>query len=135
VININPQNLFFPDIIHTNWLTMSDYITQLEQTGSSVNVVPLIGSCNIRGVVMGYDSTEPSTKQLEKMKGILQEAFDAGVWGMSSGLIYPPGQFSSTEELEELCRVVAKNNGVYHTHIRGQGNRLLSAIIEAIKNS
>jgi len=120
------------DYLKVNWVTMSEYLIQLEKNGSSVNVVPLVGHNNIRGAVMGYESGVPSAEQLEKMIGLLQEAFDAGVWGMSSGLIYPPGLFSATEELIDLCKLVAKNGGVYHTHIRGQGDRLLSAVMEQI---
>ena len=127
-----PPKSIITDNIKTNWTTMSDYLTQLEKGGSSVNVVPLVGHNNIRGVVMGYSSEIPSSKQLGQMKEVLQEAFDAGVWGMSTGLIMPPGSFSTTEEIVELCKLVAKNKGVYHTHLRGQGDRLLSATMEAI---
>lgn len=127
-----PSKSIIQDNIQTNWITMSDYLTQLEKSGSSVNVVPLVGHSNIRGAVMGYNIGVPSSKQLDQMKELLQEAIDAGVWGMSSGLIYPPGSLSATEELIDLCKLVAKNGGVYHTHIRGQGDRLLCATMEAI---
>ena len=99
-----PPKSIITDNIKTDWTTMSDYLTQLEKGGSSVNVVPLVGHNNIRGVVMGYSSEIPSSKQLGQMKEVLQEAFDAGVWGMSTGLIMPPGSFSTTEEIVELCK-------------------------------
>ena len=128
-----PTKSILSDNIDMNWVTMSDYLTQLEKKGSSVNVVPLVGHNNIRGAAMGYESRPPSSKQFDQMKVLLQEAFDAGVWGMSTGLIMPPGSSSKTEEIIELCKLVAKNDGVYHTHIRGQGDRLLSAVMEAIE--
>jgi len=127
-----PAKSILGDNIQANWVTMSDYLNQLEKNGSSVNVVPLVGHNNIRGAVMGYESGPPSSKQLDQMKELLQEAFDSGVWGFSTGLNMPPGSSSKTEEIVELCKLVANNNGVYHTHIRGQGDRLLSATIEAI---
>jgi len=127
-----PSKSIFPDNINTNWITMSEYLKQLEKSGSSVNVVPLVGNNNIRGAVMGYDGGSPRSKQLGQMKELLQESLDAGAWGMSTGLIYPPGSFSTTEEIVELCKLVSKNGGVYHTHLRGQGDRLLSATMEAI---
>jgi N-acyl-D-amino-acid deacylase len=114
---------------------MAEYLKVLEKSGSSVNVVPLVGHNNIRGAVMGYDSEVPSKGQLGKMKELLQESFDAGVWGFSTGLNMPPGSSSKQEEIVELCKVVNQNNGVYHTHIRGQGDRLLSAVIEAIETA
>jgi len=127
-----PTKSILSDNIETNWTTMSGYLSHLEKKGSSVNVVPLVGHNNIRGAVMGYKNGHPSPGELKKMKGLTQEAFDAGVWGFSTGLIMPPGSSSGTEEIIALCKVVAQRKGVYHTHIRGQGDRLLSAIIEAI---
>jgi len=127
-----PAKSILGESSQNSWRTMSDYLYQLEKSGSSVNVAPLVGHNNIRGAVMGYDGGLPSSKQLDQMKTLLQEAFDAGVWGMSTGLIMPPGSSSKAEEIVELCKLVSKNGGVYHTHIRGQGDRLLSAIIEAI---
>jgi len=127
-----PPKSILSDNIQTNWVSMSDYLIQLEKSGSSVNVAPLVGHNNIRGAVMGYDGGSPSSKQFGQMKELLQEALDAGAWGMSTGLIMPPGSSSKTEEIVELCKLVSKNGGVYHTHIRGQGDRLLSAIMEAI---
>jgi len=130
-----PAKSILSDCVKANWVTMSEYLIQLEKNGSSVNVVPLVGHNNIRGAVMGYESGVPSSEQLEKMIGLLQEAFDAGVWGFSTGLNMPPGSSSKMEEIVELCKVVAQNKGVYHTHIRGQGDRLLSAVIEAVETA
>jgi len=127
-----PAKSILGENAQNNWVTMSEYLNQLEKIGSSVNVVPLVGHNNIRGAVMGYDGGIPSSEQLDKMKVLLQESFDAGVWGMSTGLIMPPGSSSKPEEIVELCKVVSENGGVYHTHIRGQGDRVLSAAMEAI---
>ena len=127
-----PAKSILGDVVKTDWITMSDYLTKLKDKGSSVNVVPLVGHNNIKGLVTNYSDKLPTVAELDKMKETLQDAFDAGVWGLSTGLNMPPGSFSATEEIVELCKVVAENKGVYHTHIRGQGDRLLNATMEAI---
>jgi N-acyl-D-amino-acid deacylase len=66
------------------------------------------------------------------MKELLEEGMDAGAIGMSSGLIYPPGAFAQTPELVELAKVVAPHDGIYTSHIRNEGDRLLEAVDEAI---
>jgi dihydroorotase/N-acyl-D-amino-acid deacylase len=68
-----------------------------------------------------------------RMKELLEEALAAGAIGLSTGLIYPPGAFAATEELIELCRVVAHHGGIYASHIRDEGSRLLEAVEEAIR--
>jgi len=130
-----PAKSILPDFVKPSWVSMSEYLQVLEKNGSSVNVIPLVGHNNIRGAVMGYDSGSPSSEQLDKMIALLQESFNAGVWGFSTGLNMPPGSSSKPEEIVELCKIVHQNNGVYHTHIRGQGDRLLSAVIEAIETA
>lgn len=128
-----PAKSILGDVVQSDWVTMSDYLAKLKNKGSSVNVVPLVGHNNIKGLVTNYSDQRPSASELNEMKDILQDSFDAGVWGLSTGLNMPPGSFSETEEIVELCKVVSQNNGVYHTHIRGQGDRLLSATMEAIE--
>lgn len=128
-----PAKSILGDVVEPDWISMSEYLEKLEKNGSSVNVVPLVGHNNIKGAVMGYSDQEATSKELEQMKTLLQDSFDAGVWGLSTGLNMPPGSFSSTKEIIELCKVASSNGGVYHTHIRGQGDRLLSATMEAIE--
>jgi N-acyl-D-amino-acid deacylase len=128
-----PSKSIMPDKLEWDWVTMGDYLKKLEQKGISVNVVPLVGHSNVRGVVMGYKTGKPSKVELEKMKDVLQKAMHDGAWGMSSGLIYPTGSFSDQEEMAELCKVVRERGGVYHTHIRGQGETMIAATLEAFE--
>jgi N-acyl-D-amino-acid deacylase len=67
------------------------------------------------------------------MKGLVGEAMRDGAFGMSSGLVYPPGRYADTAELTELCRVVAEYGGIYATHVRGERETMIQAIEEAIK--
>ncbi|MBA7496459.1 D-aminoacylase [subsurface metagenome] len=110
-----PPKSIIPEELEMNWATMGSYLDKLEENGASVNVAPLVGHSNIRGLVMEYKSGQVSDRQLNKMKEVLEEALDSGAWGMSSGLIYPPGSFSDEEELTELCKLVKEYDGVYHT--------------------
>ncbi len=130
-----PQKSILSDCVAYEWSTMDEYLKRLEEMKTSVNVVPLVGHNNIRGSVMGYDTRHASEQQMHHMGELLEEAFDAGVWGMSSGLNMPPGASTETDELIALCSMVARQGGVYHTHIRGQGDRLLTAVTEAIETA
>jgi N-acyl-D-amino-acid deacylase len=116
-----------------DWSSMDEYLKRLERNGVALNVVPLVGNGNIRALVMAYDSRRPSKSELEKMKEILAETTEQGAFGLSSGLIYPPSCYADTDELIELCKVVAKYGGIYTSHIRGEGKTLFESIREAIE--
>lgn len=119
--------------LQLDWSTMKDYLARLSRQGTAVNVVPLVGHGNIRESVMGFSDRAPTTTELEKMKRTLAQAMEDGACGMSTGLIYPPGCYAMTEELVELCKVVASYGGIYASHIRGEGESLLEAVREAIR--
>ncbi|MCI2425701.1 D-aminoacylase [Candidatus Acetothermia bacterium] len=114
-----------------NWRSLRDYLDRLNKI--SINIVPLIGQGTIRIAVMGFDSKDPTKRELERMKGLLRDALDEGAVGLSTGLIYPPGSFTKTEELIELVKIVKEYNGLYSTHIRGEGGTLVEAFKEAIR--
>lgn len=114
------------------WRSMPDYFNILEDTGIGINIVALVGHGNIRTSVMGYADSVATDVQLSEMKSLLKDALEAGCFGMSSGLIYPPGCFTPTNELIELCKVVAMFNGIYATHMRSEGDQLLEAIDEVL---
>ncbi|MFH1096789.1 MAG: D-aminoacylase [Candidatus Desantisbacteria bacterium] len=115
-----------------NWKSMADYFKVLEDTGIGINIVALVGQGNIRTSVMGYVDSIATDIQLSQMKSLLEESLCAGCFGMSSGLIYPPGCFTPMDELVELCKIVAEFNGIYTTHMRSEGDQLLEAIDEAL---
>jgi N-acyl-D-amino-acid deacylase len=115
------------------WLSFAEYLDYLRQGGLSLNVVPLVGHSAVREAGMGYEDRPPTADEMAIMKGLVAQAMDEGAWGMSSGLIYPPGMYASTDELVELARVAAGRGGFYFSHIRGEGSRLLKAVGEAIE--
>jgi len=125
---------FLPDPnIKMPWTTFKQFLARMKRLRSTSNTVHLVGHGTVRIAAMGFEEREPSQRELESMKAMVAEAMQAGAVGMSTGLIYPPGVFSKTEELIELTRVVAKYGGVYFSHIRGEGPSLINAVREAIE--
>lgn len=119
--------------LEPDWSTMGEYLRRLNESKIAVNVVSLVGHGNVRAMVMKYDARLPEESELEEMKEVLAKTMEEGAFGLSSGLIYPPGCYACTEELIELCRVVAKYKGLYSSHIRGEGERLVDSVKEAIE--
>lgn len=113
--------------------SLGRFIEEIEKTGIGTNLVFLAGHGAIRTKVMGQESRAPTKKELEEMKSILESTIDEGAKGLSTGLEYIPGIFSSTEEIVELAKVTAKRGGVYSTHLRSEGDELESAVREAIE--
>ena len=116
-----------------DWRSFGDFLDYLEDKGVSINVASLVGHGAVRIAVMGSKSAKPSEDELEDMKKLVRESMEGGAFGISSGLIYPPGLFSDTEELIELSKVAKEYNGIYSTHVRSEGDGLIESIKEAIK--
>ncbi len=97
------------------------------------NLVSLMGHGMIRMNVMGVENRIPTESELEQMKKLVEISMQQGAFGISTGLIYPPGVYSTTEELIELSKVVKKYNGVYATHMRGESDTVIESVKEAIE--
>ncbi len=119
--------------IKVTWTTFDEYLREEEREGLGANVAHMVGHGAIREAGMGADARPPTAKELSSMKELCAEAMEAGAYGLSSGLIYPPGIFAKTRELIEVAKVAAEYGGVYDTHIRGEGRTLLKSVREAIK--
>jgi N-acyl-D-amino-acid deacylase len=115
----------------SEWNSFEDYLSFLKR-GVSLNVIPLVGQGVIRAGVMGFAEGRANESQMDRMKNELVKAMAQGAIGISTGLIYPPGSFTPTEELIELTKIVGSRNGFYFSHIRGEGDTLLEAVAEAI---
>lgn len=118
--------------LQRDWTTLGEYFARLERQGISVNIASYVSSGQVRGCVLGNVNRAPTAEELEKMKGLIEQAMREGAIGLSSGLIYPPNMFATTDELIELAKVVAPYGGIYATHIRGEGAHGIQAIDEAI---
>ena len=115
------------------WSTTDEYLTYLQKQRPSINAGTLAGHGTIRACAMGYANHPPTSDELERMKGLLRKSMEEGCYGLSTGLVYPPGVYSTTDELVELCKVVADYGGLYASHVRGQGDQFLDAVAEAIE--
>ena len=114
------------------WATLSEYLQHLVDRGVSPNVASFVGATTVREHVIGYDDRPPSPEEMEQMRSLVGEAMEQGALGVGSALIYAPGSFASTEELTELARVAAEYGGMYISHLRSEGDRLLEAVEELI---
>jgi N-acyl-D-amino-acid deacylase len=121
-----------PELPWDRWTTFGDYLGYLRDQGTSVNVVPFVGHGTVRALALGLADRSPTADEMAAMKRLIAQAMDEGAWGLSSGLIYPPSAYASTDELVELSRVPAGCDGFYFSHIRGEGPTLLQAVEEAI---
>ena len=117
------------------WNTLSEYLRYLEQRGISCNVASFVGATTIRDFVIGLEDKQPTPEELEKMRQLVRQEMEAGALGIGSSLIYPPAFYAKTEELIELCKVAAKYQGKYISHMRSEGNQLLEAIDELLRIS
>jgi len=117
------------------WNTLAEYLRYLESRGVSCNVASFIGATTIRENVVGFEDKPPTPEQLEQMRQLVRKEMEGGALGIGTSLIYPPAFYAKTEELVELCKVAAKYQGKYISHMRSEGNRLLEALDELIRIS
>jgi N-acyl-D-aspartate/D-glutamate deacylase len=114
------------------WTTLGGYFGVLERSGISVNVASYVGQGNVWRCVMGDSFERPSPAQLDEMKALVDEAMGEGAFGLSTMVAAPPGLLATTDDLVELCRVVARRRGIYSSHIRHEGTAVFDAVKEAI---
>ncbi len=115
------------------WTTLDEYLVFLEERGVSPNVASFVGAENPREYVIGHEDRPPTPEELDRMRGLVRTAMEEGALGVASALIYPPGSFAETDELVALAEVVADYDGIYISHVRDEGARLLEAIGELIE--
>ena len=122
--------------IKERWKTFGEYFSILESRGIALNFVTLAGHGSIRASVVGYKDKMPGKIEMRKMQVLLKESINEGAAGLSTGLIYPPGIYSDTEELIELCRclnsslVTHHSSLIYTSHMRSEGKGLIESIKE-----
>jgi N-acyl-D-amino-acid deacylase len=115
------------------WNTLAEYLRYLEKRGISCNVASFIGATTIRANVIGFDDRAPTPQELDRMRELVRKEMEAGALGIGTSLIYPPAFYAKTEELIELCKVAAKYQGKYISHMRSEGNQLLEAFDELVR--
>ena len=123
------------DGLGVKWRTFAEYLALVDRRRCAVNVAALVGHGNVRSVALGWDNRHPNAPELERMRDLVSEAMEAGAFGISYGLMYPPGFFAQTDELVEMNKVVARYGGFHAIHIRDERNpeRYRASVREAIE--
>lgn len=113
-----------------SWNTLGEYLQFLEDKGVATNVASFIGATTLRINALGYEDRAPNAEELNLMKELVHQGMKEGAMGIGSSLIYAPAFYSSTDELIELCKVAAQYDGMYISHMRSEGNRLIESVDE-----
>jgi N-acyl-D-amino-acid deacylase len=111
---------------------VAKYFSAIDASGVGTNVAHLLPHGSLRSKVMGKEDREPTSEELRRMEALAERGMLDGAFGMTTGLIYVPGTFAKTDELIAIAKVVAKHQGIYASHIRGEGRTLLKSVEEAI---
>ncbi len=112
--------------------TVADYAKRVAANGTAINYGMLVGHGTLRGAVMGFVDRDPTAAEMDQLKDRLVSELEAGAFGMSLGLIYPPSAFSKREELVELSKVLAAHDALLTVHMRNEGPRIFEAVDEMI---
>lgn len=115
-----------------NWNTLGEYMNFLEKKGVSPNIATFVGTGAVRQYVIGENNVEPTPAQLDSMKALIRQAMEEGALGVTNALIYPVDFFAKTDELIALSKEASKYGGMYTSHMRSEGNKLLEAVEELI---
>jgi N-acyl-D-amino-acid deacylase len=126
------QELLKPLHIDLTWSTLDGYFQRLLKTKSSVNLASYVSACQVRYDVVGYENRPPKPEELEKMRQLIASTMEQGAVGLADALEATCG-YAKTDELIEEAKVVSRYGGIYGTHLRGEGDKVLDSIREAIE--
>ena len=127
------KSMIGPSYGSWRWNTFGQFLEELRAVPKATHVAPLVGHGAIRAAGMGFDDRRPTPAELASMRRLTAEAMEAGAFGMSTGLVYPPGLYCDTEELIELSRVVSAHGGYYASHMRGEANPVVESVREVLR--
>lgn len=117
------------------WHDLAGYREQVREAGLYSNAAPCIGHGSVRAGVMGFENRAPGDDEMKAMVRLVEEGFEQGAVGVSSGLVYSPGVYARADELVALCRAVARYRRPYITHMRGETDMVADSVREAITTS
>ena len=118
-----------------DWTTLKGGLDFLVNRGISTNIASFVGATTLRVYTVGYEDRAPTEAELDTMRRLTRQAMEEGALGIGSSLIYAPAFYSSTEELIALCKVASEYGGMYISHMRSEGSRLLESLDELIRIS
>jgi N-acyl-D-amino-acid deacylase len=116
-----------------SWTTLGEYLQHLEDRGISTNVASFVGASTVRQHELGYEDRPATAEELARMKELVRQAMREGAMGVSSALVYAPGNFAPTEEVVELARAAAEFDGLYTSHMRSEGKDIFEALDEFLR--
>jgi len=122
-----------PSAFKRNWETLAQYFDVLQKSGISLNVASYVGAGQVWMGVIGNVNRRSTPEEMKKMEDLVAQAMQQGAIGLSSGLIYPPNSYMSTDDLIHLASVAARYGGIYTSHIRGEAAKEPQALAEAIE--
>ena len=114
------------------WRSLAEYRDVLAEARPSINTVQFIGHNTLRSSVVGYAGRCATPDEMAEMGRLLERELDDGGWGLTTGLIYQPGKYSTPEEVVSLAKIAAGRGGYYATHMRSEGDRIIEAIDEVL---
>jgi N-acyl-D-amino-acid deacylase len=123
---------YWKNEVSWDWRGFGGYLRAIEANGTALNIAPLVGHGALRIAAMGFAERAATPDEIETMCRLLDASMRAGAHGLSTGLVYPPGCFADTAEIVTLCEVVARYQGLYASHIRGERETVMEAVAEAI---
>jgi N-acyl-D-amino-acid deacylase len=115
------------------WTTLNQYLEHLTRRGVSPNVASFVGATTVRIHELGYADRAPTAAELARMQALVRQAMEEGALGVGSSLIYAPAFYAKTDELIALAEAAAPYGGMYISHMRSEGNRLLQAVDELLR--
>ncbi len=124
---------FHPHAELPEWRGTAGYLARLDQEPASVNVGALIGHGTLRLAALGNEARPPTSGELARMQGAVDEGLSAGALGLSTGLIYDPGRHADSDEIVALASRLAGSGGLYATHLRDEAAGLVRSVEEAIE--
>lgn len=114
------------------WTTLGEYLEHLETRGVSTNVASFVGATTVRVYELGRDDRPPNSDELVRMRGLVRAAMAEGAMGVGSSLIYAPAFYAGTDELVALAAEASAAGGMYISHIRSEGRRLVEGVGELL---
>ena len=126
------------DVLHhyhitSDWRSLEEYFQRLTKQGSGINLGTYVGAAQIRRLIIGSSDREPTPAELKDMEIAVDDAMSDGAMGVSTSLIYAPGNYAKTEELIALAKASAAKGGVYASHMRSEGDAEFDALNEAFR--
>ncbi|EAY22456.1 hypothetical protein TVAG_034790 [Trichomonas vaginalis G3] len=113
--------------------TFKHYYDYLDKTKFAVNTIPMLGHSNVRDLLVGNVNVTFNETMMQKARDMVEEAMQAGAFGLTAGLMYYPSGYADVHEMAELCKVVNKYGGIFMNHMRSESDYFIEAVEETLE--